>query len=95
MDKVQKYNSFNFIQKAGHKPLRTDLKGLFFPRHSVLPKPSDHAVSYWVPGENRPEPDADNSLPTSAETKNARSFISVPLHPFTVWCLSTGTNQQI
>jgi hypothetical protein len=42
------------------------------------------ALSLWV---KRPGHEADHSPPTSAEVKNAWSYISTPLYVFMAWCL--------
>jgi hypothetical protein len=46
----------------------------------------------WVPealslGVKRPEREADNSAPSSAEVKSAYSYTSTPLYVFMAWCL--------
>jgi hypothetical protein len=38
-------------------------------------------------GVKQPDRDADHSLPSSVEVKNARSYTSTPLYVFTMWCL--------
>jgi hypothetical protein len=45
----------------------------------------------WVTGAlslrvKRPEREADNSPPSSAEVKNALSYISTPQYVFMAWC---------
>jgi hypothetical protein len=46
----------------------------------------------WVPevltpGVKRLDHEADHSLPSSAEVKNARSYTSTPQYVFVAWCL--------
>jgi hypothetical protein len=52
-----------------------------------------HPASYPMatggsfPGVKRPGREADNSPPSSAEVKNARSYTSTPQYVFVAWCL--------
>jgi hypothetical protein len=50
----------------------------------------------WVPeavspGIKRPGPNANRSLTSSVEVKNAWSCASAPPYIFIAWCLGTGT----
>jgi hypothetical protein len=50
----------------------------------------------WVPGAlflgvKRPRHEADHSPPSSAENKNAWSYISTPQYAFVTWCSVNGT----
>jgi len=41
----------------------------------------------WVPGVKRSDREADHSLPSRAEVKNTRLYISIPSYVFMSWCL--------
>jgi hypothetical protein len=67
--------------------------GNFSPHHCVQTGSGAHPASYPMgtrdsfPGVKRPEREADQSLPSSAEVKNAWSYTSTPQYAFTVLCL--------
>jgi len=55
-------------------------------------RPTQHPI-HWVPGalslgiKRRPGREADLSLPSNAEVKNAWSYTSTPQYVFIAWCL--------
>jgi hypothetical protein len=53
----------------------------------------------WVPGAlflgvKRPEREADHSLPSSPEVKNAWSYTSTPQYVFIVWCSTEAQGSE-
>jgi hypothetical protein len=67
--------------------------GNFSLHHRVQNGSGAHPASYTMgtrdsfPGVKRPGREADHSPPSSAEVKNAWSYISTPQYAFMAWCL--------
>ena len=56
----------------------------------VTPIPVE-ARPYVVPAEQRPEGEADHSLPSTTEVRNAWSFTVTSPYACIAWCLRLGT----